>query len=79
MGILNKGQRAGSCQLPSAPVPHLHLSSGMACSAVQPHEDGTMKPWCATAHQTTTSDLQHSHDVSVALQACVQADLGNSW
>lgn len=79
MGIRNKGQRAGSCQLPSAPVPHLHQSSDMAGNAAQPHEDGTKKAWCQMAHQTTRSDLQHSHCVSVASQACAQADLGNSW
>ena len=56
-GILCRGQRAGSCQLPSRTVAHLLESSGMGDSGELSHEDGT-DLCCEMAHLTTKSDLQ---------------------
>jgi len=56
-GILCRGQRADSCQLPSRTVAHLLESSGMGDNGERSHEDG-MNLCCETAHLTTKSDLQ---------------------
>ncbi len=56
-GILCRGQRAGSCQLPSRTVAHLLESSGMGDSGELSREDGT-DLWCEMAHLTTKIDLQ---------------------
>jgi len=56
-GILCRGQRAGSCQLPSRTVAHLVESSGRGDSGELSHEDGTDLS-CEVTHLTTKSDLQ---------------------